>query len=51
MEKSYCDHHNPLLDIEIKLSSVNCEMDSPSMWQFLGVFKATFLDRGEKSED
>mmetsp|Transcript_16731 Transcript_16731/g.22566 ORF Transcript_16731/g.22566 Transcript_16731/m.22566 type:complete len:197 (-) Transcript_16731:804-1394(-) len=51
MEESYCDHHNPLLDIEFKLSSVNCEMDSPSMWQFLGVFKATFLDRGEKSED
>jgi len=26
-------------------------MDGPSMWQFLGVFKSTFLDRGEKSED
>jgi hypothetical protein len=26
-------------------------MDGPSMWQFLGVFKRTFLDRGEKSID
>ena len=26
-------------------------MDGPSLWQFLGVFKSTFLDRGEKSED
>ena len=26
-------------------------MDGPSLWQFLGVFKSTFLNRGEKSED
>lgn len=26
-------------------------MDGPSLWQFLGVFKSTFLDRAEKSED
>ena len=45
------DHQNPLLDIDIKLSSVDCEMDGPSLWQFIGVFKSPFLDRGEKSAD
>ena len=51
LQEQYCDSRNPILDIEMKLSSVDCEMDGPSMWQFLGVFKSGFLDRGEKSED
>ena len=40
-----------MLDIDIKLSSVECEMDGSNLWQFIGVFKSTFLDRGEKSKD
>jgi len=32
LSKSHCDHTNPLLDIDFKLSSVTCEMDGPSLW-------------------
>ena len=41
----------PILDIDFELKKVSCQMDGPSLWQFIAVFKSTFLHRGEKSED
>ena len=49
--ESESDQQTPLLDINFQLKQVTCEMDGPSMWRFLGIFQATFLDRGEKSDE
>ena len=42
---------NPKIQIDFKLKEVVSELDGPSMWHFLSVFKSIILTRGEKSED